>query len=518
MLLVDYLTASAARGPSRPAVVSERGALSYGALLEGARKIAAGLRASGLEEGDRVVLCLDNSIEYVLCYFGILLAGGVIVARGRDNRARHMGHVIRHSGAAGLIAAPRNILDLAGSAGGFPRLRFLFCAAGAMPRLTGDAVPPARTLEDILAGEASFEGRPRRREGDLAQIIYTSGTTGDPKGVMLSHGNLRANTGSIVSYLGLGEEDRVMAVLPFYYSYGHSLLLTPVACGGSLVIDNRFAYPGKVLERMAAEEVTGFAGVPSTFAILLHKTALKDTPLPRLRYVTQAGGPMSPALARELQDALPRARIFIMYGQTEASARLSYLDPDKLFEKAGSIGKAIPGVELRVLNRKGEPVASGEAGEIVARGENVMMGYWKNARATRKVLGPEGLRTGDLATVDEEGYLYIVSRKSDMIKSGAHRITPKEIEEVIMEDGRVHEVAVVGESDELMGENVVALVVRRPGARITEREVGALCRRNLPLYKVPKRVEFRKALPKSPSGKIRRSVLRREFERVRQDR
>jgi acyl-CoA synthetase (AMP-forming)/AMP-acid ligase II len=390
-----------------------------------------------------------------------------------------------------------------------PSLRFVFHDGelGSAPDLAGLGF---RFFAEIFEKEKGGAPKPLMGRDDLAQIIYTSGTTAEPKGVMLTHRNLFANTESIIQYLELTHDDKVMVVLPFYYSYGNSLLLTHVACGGTLVIDNRFAYPEKVLERMKEEAVTGFSGVPSTFAILVHRAGLKNHELPALRYLTQAGGPMSPALARELKEALPNARIFIMYGQTEASARLSYLDPAELLTRTGSIGKAIPGVELTVKNEEGEEVGVGEVGEIIARGDNIMKGYWLNPALTEEAVREDGLHTGDLARRDEDGYLYIVSRKSDMIKSGAHRISPKEIEEVIMEDGRIHEVAVVGEPDPIMGETIKALVVAKPGQEVSTRDIGRICARHLPAYKVPKKVEFRENLPKTASGKLKRQALRQE--------
>ncbi|MBE0616967.1 MAG: AMP-binding protein, partial [Proteobacteria bacterium] len=344
----------------------------------------------------------------------------------------------------------------------------------------------------------------------LAKIIYTSGTTGEPKGVMLRHRNLVANVRSIVEYLGLTERDRVMAVLPFFYVYGNSVLLTHAAVGGSLVVNQSLMYPNVILEQMTAEGVTGFSGVPSTFAILLNRSSIREHRFPALRYVTQAGGAMSPKLACEVREVLPQTDVFIMYGQTEASARLSYLPPADLLRKAGSIGRAIPGVRLQVLRPDGSPAGVGEVGEIVAQGDNVMAGYWGKPEETAQVLRAEGLWTGDLAKTDEEGYLYIVSRKSDMIKSGAHRIAPKEIEELIQEHPAVHEVAVFGVDDEILGEAIHACAVLKGGVRCTEKELTRFCRENLPAFKVPHKVEFRDDLPKTASGKIRKEELRRD--------
>ncbi len=510
MIICDYLTRSCERDPSKISVSSESESIDYAALLSRARRFSCAARAAGLRQGDRVVLFTDNSVGYVVSYFGVLLAGGVVVGQSTANKERHLKNIINHCEAAGVVTSGRSIRTLHNVAAECPSLKFLFYD-GSFPRETVFQGMTCRELGDIYGGRYDDGFRTTTSPDDLAQIIYTSGTTGNPKGVMLSHKNLRANTESIIEYLKLTPDDRAMVVMPFYYSYGNSLLLTHIACSGSLVIDNRFAFPRKILERMAEEEATGFAGVPSTFAILLHKAGLGGFGLPSLRYVTQAGGAMSPALTKELRDAVPGADIYIMYGQTEASARLSYLEPERLADKLGTIGKAIPGVTLDVKNEKGAPVVPGEAGEIVARGDNIMMGYWKNPRETQKVIREDGLHTGDLATVDDEGFIYIVSRKSDMIKSGAHRISPKEIEEVIMEDDRVHEVAVVGEPDPVMGETIVALVVSKAGARLDANDLSRLCNRHLPLYKMPKRIEFKKELPKTASGKIKRDLLRREL-------
>ncbi|MCP4632509.1 MAG: AMP-binding protein, partial [candidate division Zixibacteria bacterium] len=451
-------------------------------------------------------------------YFGILCAGGVVVGQSTGNKERHIKNVINHCQATGIVTSGRHLKTVLNVTSDCPTLKFVFYDGKIPGKTLFDTFQnkgvQCREFIDIYMNENADKSEVENNDEELAQIIYTSGTTGNPKGVMLSHKNLCANTNSIIRYLGLSAFDRVMSVLPFYYSYGNSLLLTHIACSGSIVIDNRFAYPQKVLERMVEKKVTGFSGVPSTFAILAHKAGLKNFNLSSLRYITQAGGPMSPALANELKGALPDVKIFIMYGQTEASARLSYLEPELITEKSGSIGKAIPGVTLTVKNNKGEEVKPGETGEIIASGDNIMMGYWNNKADTNKVLKDDGLHTGDLATVDEDGFMFIVSRKSDMIKSGAHRISPKEIEEIIMEDNRVHEVAVIGEPDEIMGELLLALIVPRSEEEISSNDIIRHCKKHLPLYKVPKRVEFRKSLPKTASGKIKKDVLRRELEKA----
>jgi acyl-CoA synthetase (AMP-forming)/AMP-acid ligase II len=324
---------------------------------------------------------------------------------------------------------------------------------------------------------------------------------------MLRHSALIANTESIVQYLKLTQDDRVMAVLPFFYSYGNSIMLTHIAVGGTLVVNQSFMYPNVILQQMVEHEVTGFSGVPSTYSILLNRSALEKFSFPSLRYLTQAGAAMSPVLAEKLQSLFPGIAIYIMYGQTEASARLAYLEPDDLVQRVGSIGKAIPGVVLTLRGKDGKEVQVGQTGEIVARGENIMAGYWQNPDESAKVLRREGLWTGDLARQDSDGFLYIVSRKSDIIKSGSHRIGPQEIEDTLAEHPSVHEVAVVGIADEILDERILACVVLNEGRKCHEKDLIKHCRKELPAYKVPHEVRFFRDLPKTATGKVKKTEL-----------
>jgi acyl-CoA synthetase (AMP-forming)/AMP-acid ligase II len=217
---------------------------------------------------------------------------------------------------------------------------------------------------------------------------------------------------------------------------------------------------------------------------------------------------MTPALTTKLKETLPNVEIYVMYGQTEASARLSYLDPAMLFKKLGSIGKAIPGVTLTVRDSDGRICPPDVPGEIVASGDNIMLGYWNQPEETAKVLKHDGLHTGDLARIDEDGFIYIVGRSSEMIKSGAHRISPKEIEVILAEHDAVMESAVIGIPDQILGESIKAIVVLRDGMKVTERDILIHCSRNLPAFKVPKVIEFVKSLPKTTSGKIQKHLLK----------
>jgi acyl-CoA synthetase (AMP-forming)/AMP-acid ligase II len=326
---------------------------------------------------------------------------------------------------------------------------------------------------------------------------------------MVSHGNIVANTDSIIAALGLRETDRMMVVLPFHYCFGASLLHTYLKVGATLVLDNRFAYPEVVLQRMQETECTGFAGVPSHYQILLRNSSLAARSLPGLRTLLQAGGHLAPSFLRELQSALPSARIFVMYGQTEATARLSCLPPEMVAIRPDSVGKAIPGVKLRVLKESGEEARAGEVGEIVAEGDNIAQGYWHCEAETENSFRNGRLCTGDLATVDADGYLYIVDRAKDFLKRGGTRVSTRHIEDRILECSELLEVAVVGVPDEVLGEAIRAFVVPR-SLDDTEcaKRVRSYCKRNLPSPLHPRDIIVVPALPKNSSGKVLREKLR----------
>lgn len=503
MLVQDFLIHSCERNPHAEALVAGAGRFSYAELNRSAHALAHSLVEGGLRPGERVAALTDVPFDYIVSYFGTLLAGGVFVGLNTQTSVRTLGHLLCDCSASVVLTHRKFVKYFEELSSELPSVRSLIVAGGAVPGFTcGDFRDLIGERDDVRVA------LPSRSSSDLAQIIYTSGTTGDPKGVMLTHRNLVSNTHSTVQYLGLTAEDRAMVVLPFFYSYGNSVLLTHMAIGGALVINQSLLYPNVILDLMVTEKVTGFPGVPSTFALLLNRSGIHSYTFPHLRYVTQAGGAMSPVLARQLSSVLPGVAIFIMYGQTEAGPRLSYLAPEELYRKPGSIGKAIPGVTLDVLDPDGSKVEPGEVGELVASGENVMAGYWEQPDATAEAVRNGRLWTGDLATADDEGYLYLVGRKSEMIKSGAHRIAPKEIEEVLLEHHAVYEAAVVGIQDEILGESIKACIVLKEGIVCQEKDLFLHCRQILPVFKVPHIIEFREELPKTESGKTKKKELK----------
>jgi len=348
---------------------------------------------------------------------------------------------------------------------------------------------------------------PETSDEDLAAIIFTSGSTGEKKGVMLSHGNLIENTASILEYLDLKATDRVCVVLPFFYCYGLSLLHTHIKAGGSVVLSNH-PFIGGALRDIDKYECTGFAGVPSTFQILIARTKFLTEKLPTLRYFTQAGGKLPNKFIRMIAEAFPDKKFIVMYGATEATARMSYLPAEMCLSKIGSIGTGIPGVKLKVVT-EGRDVQPGEVGEIIAAGKNIMQGYYMDPQGTDEVLVDGWYHTGDLGTVDEDGFIYVVGRSKNIIKCGGFRVSPYEIEGEICKIPEVEDVAVVGREDNILGEAIIAFIkssTSDPAA--LQKSVQEFCRRMFPSHKIPQEIHILKELPLTSSSKVDREKLR----------
>ncbi len=486
-LVPDFLRISAERFPERIAVVDGSRRVTYAELSREVDTLAKQFDANRGIAGERILILLENSPEFIVSYFAVMQAGGIAVPLSAQATGGALDGIIEDCSPAAVIDREKGVR----SAG-----------KGLGIRVT--------EREREKRGPSHCSGPGNVKENDVALILYTSGSAGKPKGVMLTHRNLVANAKSIVGYLKLDHEDSVMVILPFHYSYGNSLLTTHVLVGGCLVLENSFVFPNVVLDRIREERITGFAGVPSTFASLLNRSNIRRQTFPSLRYVTQAGGAMAPKLARDLKEVLPGSDIFIMYGQTEAAPRLTYLDPSELVRKEGSIGKAIPGVRITLRREDGSIVNPGDVGEIVAEGENIMAGYWNSPEETAMVLRNGGLYTGDLAREDEEGFIYIVGRRSEMIKTGGHRVSPKEIENILSEMAGVAEVAVIGVPDEVLGQSIKAFIVPKPGISLTEMDVLRYCSQKFEAFMIPKFIIFMEGLPKTTNDKINKSALRHD--------
>jgi long-chain acyl-CoA synthetase len=511
----NFLEDSVGKFPDKPAFFANGNWHTYQEINSQANQIAHYFIKIGIQKGERVALLIENSIEYVVTYYAILKAGAITVALNTDSTAKDIEYILNDCEVSLLVASQKL----------FRNAKTLF--EGKRKEEKGKSwekmvlvwsslkkIELDQSESEVVLLPSALESMPNTNPDvriidlDVASIVYTSGSTGKPRGATLTHLNIVTNTRSIVEYLELTPDDRVMVVLPFYYIYGKSLLNTHFFVGGSVVVDNRFLYPNVVLKTMQEQKATGFSGVPSTFTILLNRSDVRNHKFASLRYITQAGGAMAPAVQKEVAEVFSPAKVFIMYGATEASARLSYLDPNELPRKWGSIGKAIPNVDLFVADEHGNPLPVGEHGEIVARGANLMPGYWNHPEETEKVLRNGLYWTGDIGEMDEEGYIYVVGRSKDMIKVGGNRVSAKEIEEALYEHPMVNEVAVIGVQDDVLGEAVKAFIVVKDGKTDIEDELNIFLKDKIALYKIPKFYEYRDALPKNKSGKIQKLKLK----------
>lgn len=490
----EFLENSADKYPDKDALFVSGQWYSYRDINEKANQLAHYLIEMDTKRGDRVALLIENSFEYVVTYYAVLKTGAITVALNTDSTAEDVAYVLDDCGVSALVVSTKLYRRVQNSEFKIQNL-LVWSSPGSTDGMN--------QLPLALSGIHKTNPNLKLIDLDAASIVYTSGSTGKSRGATLSHLNIVSNTQSIVQYLELTPDDRVMDVLPFYYIYGKSLLNTHFYVGGSVVVDNRFMYPNVVLQTMEEQQVTGFSGVPSTFTILLNRSDLRSRKFTSLRYVTQAGGAMAPTVQKEVADVFAPAKLFVMYGATEASARLSYLDPTDLPRKWGSIGKAIPNVDLFVADPHGNRLGSGKKGEIVARGSNMMSGYWNHPEETEKVLKNGLYYTGDIGEMDEEGFIFVVGRSKDMIKVGGNRVSAKEIEEALLAHPEVAEAAVIGIPDDVLGEAPKAFVVLK-NRHLTDPNdtLNLFLKKQLAIYKIPKIYEYLDSLPKNKSGKI----------------
>jgi amino acid adenylation domain-containing protein len=478
------LRASVQWSPQRLAVIDGDQVVTYDRLAARAGAFAEAITAAGAGPGSRVAVLLRRDADAAAAFFGVLATGAIAVMVSDQLRHRQIEHILKHSGAQALIASGQ-LLDRLPSA------------------LETDV--PILDPRDI-AMEARFEPV-RRLQGDAAQIVYTSGSTGRPKGVTLSHGNLRAGVDSVVSYLGIRGDDRIASLLPFNFDYGLNQLLCAVATGATLVVE-RSPVPARIAHTLAAQEVSVLACVPPLWLQLLDSARFQE-PL-AVRIMTNTGGRLPTSAVKLLREYQPQAKLFLMYGLTEAF-RSTYLAPDKAAAKPDSIGQAIPGAEVLVIDEHGRECLPGMTGELVHRGPTVALGYWNDPEATTRryrphPLHPEGtpaaervVYSGDLVRRDEDGDLFFVGREDSMIKTLGYRVSPDEITDVLYSSGEVAEVVVTSEPDEIRGERIVAWVALRRNGSLDRLQTFSA--QELPRYLQPSRFEVVERLERTASGK-----------------
>jgi long-chain acyl-CoA synthetase len=487
--LAGFLVETAGRQPERPALRLGERVLTYAELDEYSARAAALLRSEGVRQGDRVALMLPNVPEFVVLYYGVLRAGAVVVPMNPLLKTRETEFHLTDSGAVRLFEwhqAPGE-----GAKG----------AAAAGVRHT--AVEPA-AFAAALAGHEPLPDVADADGEDMAVLLYTSGTTGRPKGAVLTHAGLRHNTEvNSIQIQRMTPEDVVVGCLPLFHIFGQICTMSAAVCSGaSLVLIPRFD-PQAVLDAIARERATVFEGVPTMYAALLQHPSEADVSTLRMCISGGASLPVEILHGFERRFGCP---VLEGFGMSETSPVVTFNHPDRP-RKAGSIGTPIRDVEVRLLDDKGQDVAPGQIGELAVRGPNVMKGYWNRPQETEAAVPDGWLRTGDLARADEDGYLYIVDRKKDMIIRGGYNVYPREIEEVLHEHPAVALAAVVGVPHAELGEEVAAVVVLRPAAQATPEELREYVKERVAAYKYPRRVWLVDKLPLGPSGKI----LKREI-------
>ncbi len=515
-MLVDHLISQhAADSAPANALVHKGDVLSYRALEEQVQGVANGLLEAGLGRAGRVAVYLEKRLETVAAMFGAVRAGGAFVPVNPLLRPRQVGHILRDCGVRVLVTSPDRLNSLGDEIGACPELTSVVLVGSGTVDIGAKQVV---AWQDLIA--APFRQAHRVIDGDLAAIMYTSGSTGLPKGVMLSHRNIVAGALSVAEYLENGPHDRILSVLPLSFDAGMSQLTTGFAVGAEVILMN-YLLPKDVVVQAGKHRITGLTGVPP----LWNQLAQLEWPaeaVDSLRYFANTGGAMPRATLDRLRTALPKSKPFLMYGLTEAF-RSTYLPPEQVDRRPDSIGKAIPNAEILVIGEDGNPVGPGQEGELVHRGALVGLGYWNDPEKTAKRFkpvpgGPDGLVvpeiavwSGDTVRIDDEGYLYFVGRRDDMIKTSGYRVSPNEVEETVYASGAVGEAVALGAAHPTLGQGIVVVATAPNGAAFDVDAVIAFCRRELPPFMVPHQVIERDSLPRNPNGKIDRTVLAAEF-------
>lgn len=516
-LIHEFIFHSERRDPNATALSYQGKRQTYAELAESVRSAADGLIGLGLGRGERVAVYLEKRLETVCALFGAAAAGGVFIPVNPLLKPEQVAYILHDCNARILVTSADRLQLLAEV---LPQCRDLRTVL-----VVGSAKPTERIgdLEILDWNNALAMSRPATPhstiDGDMAAILYTSGSTGKPKGVVLSHRNLVAGATSVAQYLENTREDRILSVLPLSFDYGLSQLTTAFHVGACAVLLN-YLLPRDIISAVYEEGITGLAAVPPLWIQLTQVSWPKDAPL---RYITNSGGAMQQTTLALLRKAIPEAKVYLMYGLTEAF-RSTYLPPAELDRRPGSIGKAIPNAEVMVLREDGSPCGPNEPGELVHRGALVAMGYWNDPEKTAERFKPipamhSGLPltelavwSGDTVRMDEEGFLYFISRKDEMIKTSGYRVSPTEVEEVVYATEQVEEAAAFGVPHPSLGQAIVVIATPRKDVQLEADALLAACKPRLPAFMLPGRIIIRSGnLPRNPNGKIDRKLLAQEM-------
>ena len=515
MQIEEFLEQSARRSPNKTALVCDNKRYTYAEIDAQCNRLAHGLLELGVQRGDRVGIFLDNTAETVISIFAVLKAGGVFMVINPTTKADKLAFILNNSRAKALITHSHKAEACEAALNETPQLTAVV-VVGAGAKEEEKIHPEGKMVvgwDALLSRHGSDTTPPAKRciDVDLAALIYTSGSTGNPKGVMVTHLNMVSAATSITTYLENTPDDIILDVLPLAFDYGLYQVLMGFKIGGTVVLERSFTYPRAVIDRIVKEKVTGFPIIPTISAILLQMDLTKYD-FSSLRYITNTAAALPIPHILSLRKLFPTVKLYSMYGLTECK-RVSYLPPDQIDIRPGSVGRGMPNEEVYVVDAEGRRVGPGVVGELVVRGSNVMLGYWELPEETAACLKPgrypgeRVLHTGDLFRMDEEGFLYFVARKDDIIKSRGEKVSPREVENVLYALEGVLEAAVIGVEDQILGQSVKAFVALESGAALTEKEILRHCSLHMENFMVPKQVAILPSLPKTATGKIRKKDL-----------
>jgi acyl-CoA synthetase (AMP-forming)/AMP-acid ligase II len=501
--LYSILRSSAARFPDRNAFECGSVVRTYAQFLKEVDLFAAALQTKlGVKKGDRVALVLGNDIAFPLTFFAAARIGAISVPINTRFVAKEIAYILNNCGASVAVVQPEYWSECLRARKSARQLKHMISAG---PRedaadgfeLTALLEHPGGQLTEVDVDES-----------DLACIFYTAGTMGKPKGAICTHRNIAANCINIEIATGATDARQLICVPLFHPTGCHSQLIFGVFIGCTSVIQRHFN-SDQTLTLLGKASINTLVGVPTIYWLLLAQMKLKDYDCNSLRNIIYGGAPASPELVRRLREEFPSARLGNGYGLTECSSLATFLPDEYAMQKPDSVGPPVPTMQVRIVNDAGKDVAPGKIGEVLLKGPSVVDGYWQDPDATRETFVQGWLHTGDMGRLDEEGFLYIVDRKKDMIIRGGENIYCVEIENVLESHPGVFQAAVVGEPDKVFGEQVKAYIVPNPGHSLTEDQILDFCEDHLADFKIPKYVEFVDALPRNPAGQVDKRVLRR---------
>ena len=513
MQLVHHLLENSAEAyPAKICLVHKSRSFSFCDLNEKTNQLAHLLMKHGIHKGDRVGIHLEKSIEEVMATFAITKAGGVFVNLNQALKIKQISHILNDCSVKCIITSDKLIGNFAPDQ-----------LPDSLDRLVVFGKKPAFSLGNaaILSDDEIGEGKKTNPcmgmdENDLAAILYTSGSTGLPKGVMLTHKNIVVGALSVSTYLHNTRDDIILSLLPFSFDYGLNQLMTAFRAGAKVILKAYNMFVNDIVDIIIREKVTGLAAIPTMWMQLLQAKNISSSDFKDLRYITNSGGKIPVEYVKQLRAVFPYTKIYLMYGFTE-SFRCTYLDPDQVDRRPDSIGKTIPYSECFVVNEQGRECGAGEVGELIQRGPLVSMGYWGMPEESAKKIKPNPLTgdpgdlvcySGDYVKKDEEGYLYFIERKDEMIKCSGHRISPTEIEQLMYENEHIKEAVALGVPDELLGQTIKLVVVLKEQGSLTQKDLLNYCKNNLPSYMQPAVVQFLVQMPYLSNGKIDRSALK----------